>query len=441
MQNPARRAIEISTSVADPESPSRNRSEVERQSATPLHVSLESTPDVDPVTHGILRALVFFHETDVLGASTSVLRAVEELRSYGWSASGWVPGDGPLLGRAEDVLPLTEHAERPIAVSGRGWREPPGIARRVRRTPGYLRAVHDALLRIRPHVVHANTLHALPEAMVARRCGLPVVLQCHELPGLGVKREATVFAAARVADVLVGVSEAVSSMLRKYGWLTPVHTVLNGVPASATQVAPPQRDFIVGSVGTVSRVKGTDVFLRAAVQTRADRPEIRFEHVGSPDLHRDVDLREEIAALMGDDRAREGGVALFGSLPADTMLARWSVFVSSSRSDGFPLATLEAMAAGLPVVATAVGGVPEQIDHLVNGVLVRPDDPEAISHWILRLHADAELRHRLGAEARRRVQQEFTIARQAEGLHRAYVTALNLRLGPSPVRRSTRRST
>ena len=129
---------------------------------------------------------------------------------------------------------------------------------------------------------------------------------------------------------------------------------------------------------------------------------------------------------------------MLGALPAETVLPRWSVLVSSSRSDGFPLATLEAMSAGIPVVATAVGGVPEQIEHLVNGILVRPDDPEAISSWVLRLHRDPELRQRLGSEARRRALTEFTTARQAEGLHRAYLTALTLRLGPSVVHRSHR---
>ena len=93
---------------------------------------------------------------------------------------------------------------------------------------------------------------------------------------------------------------------------------------------------------------------------------------------------------------------MLGSRPATEVLPRWSVFVSTSRSEAFPLATLEAMAMGIPVVATTVGGIPEQIEHLESGILVRPDDPEAIATWLVRLHDDAELRSRLGAAAARR---------------------------------------
>ena len=111
------------------------------------------------------------------------------------------------------------------------------------------------------------------------------------------------------------------------------------------------------------------------------------------------------------------------------------MFVCTSRSEAFPLATLEAMALGIPVIATTVGGIPEQIDHLESGILVRPDDPEAIATWLVRLHDDAGLRERLGQAATERVRREFTLESQAEGLHRAYLTALNRRFAPYPVRR------
>ncbi len=384
---------------------------------------------------GVLRVLVLFHEAEILGAGTSVLRVVDELASYGWAVSGWLPGDGPLRDVAAGRLAAVLSAERPLAFSLSGWRESPGVLARATRAPAYLRAVRSALERVRPHVVHANTLLSLPEAAIARSCGIPIVLQVHELPPPGAKRSLAIRLAASIADVLVGVSDAVTTMLRGHAGKTPVLTVRNGVPEPAvSRGSADPRPFTIGTVGTVSRTKGTDVFLRAARLALERRPEMRFEHVGASDLHRDSGLDDEVGRLLAD--ARHGSVTMLGPRPTERIFSAWDAFVLTSRSEGFPLVTLEAMACGLPVVATAVGGVPEQIDHLSSGILVAPDDAEAVASWLVRLHDDAQLRRRLGDEAARRARSEFTIARQADGLHRAYLTALDLRFGPPQVRRA-----
>ena len=383
---------------------------------------------------GVLRVLALFHELHPLGASTSFLNAIDDLAPYGWTPSGWVPGSGPLREAAAARLALVLGAERPLAFSVRGWREQPGVTVRMLRSPGYVRDVRAALERVRPHVVHANTLLSLPEAAVARACGLPVVLQAHELPPPGVKTTATVRYAAGIADVLVAVSEAVAELLRRHAGSTPVLTVRNGVPQPVSEARFDEGQFTVGTVGTVSRTKGTDVFLRSARIALEQRPAMRFEHAGAADLHRDGGLDDELAQLTAD--IAPGGLTMLGHRRAAEILPGWQVFVCSSRSEAFPLATLEAMAMGIPVVATTVGGIPEQIEHLENGVLVRPDDPEAIATWLVRLHDDVDLRRRLGRAAAERVRREFTLERQAEGLHRAYLTALNRRFAPARVRRA-----
>jgi glycosyltransferase involved in cell wall biosynthesis len=382
---------------------------------------------------GVLRVLTLFHETHVLGASTSVLRVTDELAWYGWTMSGWLPGTGTLHELASRRLALVLQADSPVAYSVSGWRARPGLVSRARRSPGYLRAVRAAIECIRPHVVHANTLLSLPEAAVARSCGLPIVLQSHEVPPPSVKSTLAIRCAAQIADVLVGVSDAATAVLRRHAGRTPVLTVRNGVPefeaASRSSTGP----FVVGTVATISRTKGTDVFLRAARLALEQRPDIRFEHVGATNLHRDHGLDAELARLEAEIRPA-GAISMRGSIPAGDVLPEWDVFLSTSRSDAFPLATLEAMASGLPVVAPTVGGIPEQIEHLESGILVRPDDPEAIATWLVRLHDEPELRARLGAAAAHRARTEFTLARQADGLHRAYLTALNLRFAPPGVR-------
>ena len=116
----------------------------------------------------------------------------------------------------------------------------------------------------------------------------------------------------------------------------------------------------------------------------------------------DADFDDRVEALAGAPLLRDA-VRMLGPRPSGEALARWNVFVLPSRQEAFPLSTLEAMAAGLPVIATAVGGIPEQMQHLETGVLVPPEDPGAVADWIVRLHDDPALREDLGrARARAR---------------------------------------
>jgi glycosyltransferase involved in cell wall biosynthesis len=379
------------------------------------------------------RLSVLFHESEILGAGLSVVRALGELTSDGWRISGWFPGPGPLVDEAEPGLASTGFHEKPIAFSLGGWRREPGIVQRLRRTPAYLSAFARWLAAEAPDVVHANSLLMLPEATIARARGVPVVAQVHELLRPGRKRALSIRWAAVVADVLVGVSAPVSSMLQEQAGRTPVLTVHNGVPV-ANHAQPADDGFVVGTIGHVARTKGTDVFLEAARLACAARPALRFEHVGPTRLWGDDEYDDQVEALAASPELRDA-LRMLGRRPASEAIARWSVFVLASRQEAFPLSTLEAMAAGVPVVATAVGGVPEQIEHLESGVLVVPENASEIRNWIVRLYDDQELRSRLAEGGRKRVREAFPLEAQAEGLERAYELALSRRHPKPPTLR------
>jgi hypothetical protein len=91
-----------------------------------------------------------------------VLRIVDGLRGRHWTVSGWFLAPGPLPAEAWSLLSVRRHGHRPIAYSLAGWRRTPGALRRLRQTPGYFLALRRALLEIRPHVVHANSILSLP---------------------------------------------------------------------------------------------------------------------------------------------------------------------------------------------------------------------------------------------------------------------------------------
>ena len=181
----------------------------------------------------------------------------------------------------------------------------------------------------------------------------------------------------------------------------------------------------MGSVGYVSRTKGTDLFLRAAELARAERSDLRFEHVGQQRLWGDAVFDDAFDAAVRSP-------ALDGAFTPRARLGprrAWPLehVRPAIATRGLPAQHLEAMAAGLPVIATGVGGVPEQIEHLRTGILVPPDQPDVIAEWIVKLHDDEQLRTRLGEAAKSHVSTSFTLSAQAAGLDDAYRLALRRR--------------
>jgi len=112
-----------------------------------------------------------------------------------------------------------------------------------------------------------------------------------------------------------------------------------------------------------------------------------------------------------------------GTIPHDDLVSRYGdadVFVNPSLSDAFPLTVAEAMASGVPVVATRVGGVPEAVVENETGVLVEPGDPAAMAREVCRLLGDRKLLESMGKAARERAIERFSWDRIVESLVEQY---------------------
>jgi glycosyltransferase involved in cell wall biosynthesis len=166
---------------------------------------------------------------------------------------------------------------------------------------------------------------------------------------------------------------------------------------AAPRASPGDGDVLVVSVGRLKYPKDTRTLLEAATRVRG---EWRLEIVG------DGPERAELEALT-----TERSHLLGERTDVPDLLARASVFVLSSRSEGLPISVLEAMAAGLPIVASDVGGLRELVEDGVSGVLVPPGDAGALAAALTRLVADAELRRAMGEASRARAEQLFDLPR------------------------------
>jgi len=186
------------------------------------------------------------------------------------------------------------------------------------------------------------------------------------------------------------------------------------VPAS---LGIPTDAQVVGVVANYRAVKDLPLFLRAAQITAAAAPRTAFVLVGQGELKPDL---EKLALGLGiRDRVffSDGR----GSVP--DYLARMSVACLSSLSEGLPNAILEYMAAGLPVVATDVGGNPELVADGATGYLVRERTAEALAEPIIRLLRDDALRSAMGNKGLERARSEFDLSAAVRRLESFYLSA------------------
>lgn len=223
-------------------------------------------------------------------------------------------------------------------------------------------------------------------------------------------------ATARLADRVVAPSRATAAELEEdYGARKPA-VIPNGVAPlpAASPGGGPAGDLPTGSpvvlfAGRLRTRKAVAVLLEAFARLRSEHPEAALVVVGDGEQHDALGARAERLGIAG-------AVRFAGAQPRDAMGAWYGaadLFCLPSLYEGFPLAILEAMAAGLPVVATAVAGVPEAVVDGVTGRLVPPEDATALARALSELAADPEGARRMGEAGRRRVETEYAIPRIA----------------------------
>lgn len=181
-------------------------------------------------------------------------------------------------------------------------------------------------------------------------------------------------------------------------------------PACAGRAAP-----ALLFLGHIEHSKGSFDLIRAMPAVVSQCPQAKLQLCGDGALNEARALIRELAL--------EDQVALPGWVDAATrarLLQEASVFVLPSHAEGLPMSVLEAMAAGLPVVATAVGGIPEAVTDGVEGLLVPSGDIAAISAALVRLLGDAAVRRRMGEAGRARARSDFSSARTVAAVEDLY---------------------
>lgn len=279
---------------------------------------------------------------------------------------------------------------------------PPGFR------PGLWRRLARLFRQEHFDVVHTHDdrplLYAMPAAWWA---GVPRRIHTHHhgrLAHVGRRQQFLLRLASRFAEHFVCVSHDSARYMIEQGVSTKrVRTLWNGIDLTRFAYQGPCDGGPIVTVARLSPEKDIANLLRAAQHVLANRPQARFEIAG------DGPCRAELARLA-QELNLAGRVVFHGEvrdIPA--LLARASLFVLPSQSEGISLTLLEAMARGLPVVTTQVGGNPEVVDAGVTGLLVPAGNPAALADAIGTILADPARGRQFGMEGRRRVENCFDI--------------------------------
>ena len=332
------------------------------------------------------------------GGQNQVLVTVLGLRAQGHRAVLVAHPSGELRQRAAeglDLIPLAPRTELDLAAA---WR----LSRVIR--------------QLGPDIVHAHDPHGVAMAALARSMSTQP-----KQPRLIVSRRVDFHLARnalsrwkyRQVDCFICASEAIREMLAGDGIAKRrIVTVHEGIDLGRVEAAPPAKLHqelwlphhapLVGNVAALVPHKGQRCLIEAAAEVVRRQPDARVIIAG------EGELRDALTHQIKQHHL-EKHVMLVGFRPDVLSLHKaFDVFVMSSVTEGLGTSLLDAMAAGKPVVATTVGGIPEVVVDGETGILVPPRNHHAMADAIVRLLADAPLRERMGAAGLARVRERFT---------------------------------
>lgn len=328
----------------------------------------------------------------------------------------------------------------------------PRFAERIARTgvevvdlgkpPGLSPATHlyvwRVLRRMRPVVLHAYNLAAIEYGPAALLAGVPV--RVHGSHGRDaadpeganrlhnfLRRLMTPF-----YDCCYANSAAMAEWNRKV-IRVPAHKAQllpNGIDTERFYPAPIHDDggpIVIGTVGRIDAVKDHATLVRAFALLRNQLPELsarlRLAVVGDgPQLH-------ALRALVGSERLADAVWLPGARTDIPELLRSWRVFANSSIAESMPTSVLEAMACGLPVVATRVGGTVDAVDDGETGFLVAPSDPQALADALAGYVRDPALARWHGAAGRERVLRSYGMAAMVAAYEAMYDVLCQRKLG------------
>ena len=355
-----------------------------------------------------MRVLLLDQFSDPGGAQQCLLELLPAMHERGWDVMAGLPGDGELIGRFDALRVPTGSITCGPYTAGR--KTITDTARYLLESPHLIRQIEKMSAQFRPDVLYVNGPRLLPATALADT-RTPVVFHSHSyIPSRGARRLAG--ASLRRAEArVIACCEFVAQPWRKFAGPGRVRVIYNGVagPPAIPARGVPGKGLAIGCIGRIAPEKGQREFIKAAGRIHRAVPDCRFLIVGAPLFSTpgasryESDLRQSAAGLPLEFRGWTSDI--YAAL-AELDL----VMVPSAAYEATTRVILEAFSAGIPVIARCSGGIPEVVEHGVNGLLAKTDE-ELARHAINLMTGPSERIASMSEGARQTWTRRFTLAR------------------------------
>ena len=353
------------------------------------------------------KRVLFVHGISRIGgAEQELLRLLEGLDRREWEPYLACPPGGPLPGDAEKLQVSVYPMNFPA------WRK----LKDVFRIPAAVGSLGRLMRRQKINLVHVNDYWWGPISCIAARMAhVPCLV--HIRQEIEPRRVGQYW--LRKPQRLIAVSQRIQKVVVE-GGVGPgrIRVIYSGIdlsqalsPDAAVGIRERYRlsahQPLIGTVANLFPRKGYEYLIDALAEVRKEIPDIHCLVIGEGDDAYRESLLRRVETL------RLTSALTFAGFQKDVLpyIAGLDLFVLPSLMEGFGIALIEAMSMGKPVIATAVGGIPEVIEDGISGMLVPPSDSSALAQMILHLLKNPELRERLGSAAQARVREKFSAQR------------------------------
>lgn len=351
-----------------------------------------------------------------------------ELMERGMRVEAALPSSGPLVGKLLDIGAQVHVLE--TIVFRRSIMEPASLFKLCLKSGPAVLKLRGLIKKGGFDLVHSNTGVVIGGALASRLAGTPHVWHFREiLTEFGWLWKMHEPLVARTSREIICISGAVGDQFKSSRARHKVTVIHDGIPSTGQTLKSSNsggsHHTRLLSVGRLAPYKGQDVLLKAMRQLRDRGIEVELTLVGDV-FGEQMAYKHELEALskeLGlDDRVR-----FTGFVPdVAPYLAKADIFIlPSTRPEGLGLVVLEAMAAGLPVVATSGGGVAEVINDGVDGILVRPGDHVSLADAVASLVSDRFLSKNLALKGFETATRDFSVEAMGRNLERVYERVLS----------------